>query len=134
MVEDLVAHLPSIEYVIAVQSPEQTYESLITCGDGVAYHRPRVDSASIKLRLYTSGTTGTPEAALHSHNTIERVEQISFAGWQVSDDDGILIPSPVTHTTEYANGLEQLFVTVLSCYYPEKQISSQHYNSSYRAH
>ena len=105
MVEDLVAHLPSIEYVIAVQSPEQTYESLITCGDGVAYHRPRVDSASIKLRLYTSGTTGTPEAALHSHNTIERVEQISFAGWQVSDDDGILIPSPVTHTTEYANGL-----------------------------
>ena len=105
MVEDLVAHLPSIEYVITVQSPEEAYESLITCGDGVAYHRPRVDSASIKLRLYTSGTTGTPEAALHSHNTIERVEQISFAGWQVSDDDGILIPSPVTHTTEYANGL-----------------------------
>jgi acyl-CoA synthetase (AMP-forming)/AMP-acid ligase II len=60
--------------------------------------------------LFTSGTTGRPKGVLHSHNTLIRVLQESSRHWGVKEGDAILMPSPVTHVSGYANGLELPFV------------------------
>lgn len=110
MVAEIGAQLPSLDLVVSIRSDDGAYDALIAAGD-TGFNRPQVDADSVKLRLYTSGTTGSPKAVLHSHNTMERVERVSFARWGAGNGDGILMPSPVAHTSGYANGLEQPFVS-----------------------
>ena len=113
MVEELRAQLPGLIAVVPVRPamPEPgDFADLLGTGRG-GFDRPQVDADAVKLRLYTSGTTGRPKAVLHSHNTMERVERVSFGRWGVGDGEAILMPSPVTHTSGYANGLEQPFVS-----------------------
>ena len=71
----------------------------------------RVDPGSVKLLLYTSGTTGRPKGVLHSHNTLARASQLSFAHWEIEAGDAVLMPSPVTHVSGYSVGLEQPFLS-----------------------
>lgn len=56
--------------------------------------------------LYTSGTTGRPKGVLHSHATLGRVIRRSAQHWKIRDSDAVLMPSPVTHVSGYANGLD----------------------------
>ena len=71
---------------------------------------PRVAPEAVKLLLYTSGTTGRPKAVLHNHETLARAVRVSVAHWRVAPGDVILMPSPVTHATGYANALELPFI------------------------
>ncbi len=86
------------------------YEELLAAGRGQPMRWPRVAPESIKLLLYTSGTTGRPKAVLHNHETLARAVRVSVAHWLVSPGDVILMPSPVTHATGYANALELPFL------------------------
>jgi acyl-CoA synthetase (AMP-forming)/AMP-acid ligase II len=60
--------------------------------------------------LYTSGTTGRPKGVLHSHVTLQRILRRSAEHWGIGMGEATLMPSPVTHVSGYANGLEMPLV------------------------
>lgn len=106
------ADLPALRHVVTVrgEAGASDYAALVAAGRGRGFDGPRVDPDAVKLLLYTSGTSGRPKGVLHSHNTLARVGEVSFARWGLSAGDAILMPSPVTHISGYANGLEQPFL------------------------
>lgn len=61
----------------------------------------RVDANSVKLIMYTSGTTGRGKGVLHSHNSINADSVKMQAAIGLTPSDASFIPSPVTHVTGY---------------------------------
>lgn len=76
---------------------------------------PAVSPDAVKLLLYTSGTTGHPKAVLHSHNTLARGTLRGIEHWGIVAGDTTLMPSPVTHVTGFANGIELPFYRGVTC-------------------
>jgi acyl-CoA synthetase (AMP-forming)/AMP-acid ligase II len=64
---------------------------------------------SLKLVLYTSGTTGRPKGVLHSYNTLMSELRAITEFWNVGEQDVVIMPSPVTHITGYSYALEYVF-------------------------
>jgi acyl-CoA synthetase (AMP-forming)/AMP-acid ligase II len=87
-----------------------SYETLLDSGRRRAFAARKVDPDSVKLLLYTSGTTGTPKAVLHSHNTIGRLVENTAQHWNLTAGEALLMPSPITHLTGYGTGLELPFM------------------------
>ena len=101
------ADLPDLVHVFTVRgSGDDDYAALLAEGSGRPFARPRVDPLGVKLVLYTSGTTGRPKGVLHSHVTLARILRTSGEHWGLRPGDATLMPSPVTHVSGYANGLE----------------------------
>lgn len=99
--------LPALAHVFTVRGAgDDDYAALVAAGAGRAFARPRVDPLGVKLVLYTSGTTGRPKGVLHSHVTLARILRTSSAHWGLAAGEATLMPSPVTHVSGYANGLE----------------------------
>ena len=116
MIDALRPALPQLEYVVTVRAEQDhegmlRYERLVDNEPIDLAELPEVDPNSIKCILYTSGTTGTPKAVLHSHNTLARVIQNSLDHWEMDHSDIMLMPSPVTHITGYGSGMVLPFVT-----------------------
>ena len=82
------------------------YAALVAGGRDLRFDRPNVDPLGVKMVLYTSGTTGKPKGVLHSHVTLQHIVQQSAQHWGVRPGEATLIPSPVTHVSGFANGLE----------------------------
>jgi acyl-CoA synthetase (AMP-forming)/AMP-acid ligase II len=99
--------LPDLGHVFTVRGEgDDDYAALLAEGAGRAFARPTVDPLGVKLVLYTSGTTGRPKGVLHSHVTLARILRTSGEHWGVVPGEATLMPSPVTHVSGYANGLE----------------------------
>ncbi|MFC0202954.1 AMP-binding protein [Novosphingobium soli] len=111
MARRLAATLPALEHVFTVrgQGPDD-FTALVEEGRSLAFARPAVDPLDVKMVLYTSGTTGRPKGVLHSHVSIARILRESGAYWGLAPGEATLMPSPVTHISGYANGLEAPFV------------------------
>ncbi|MBC2668993.1 AMP-binding protein [Novosphingobium piscinae] len=107
MARRLRDRLPGLAHVFTVRgSGDDDYAALVAEGAGLGFARPRVDPRGVKLVLYTSGTTGRPKGVLHSHVTLARILRTSAAHWGLAPGEATLMPSPVTHVSGYANGLE----------------------------
>jgi len=116
MLAALRAELPQLDHVVTVRAGRDyegmlRYEDLVRADPVDLATLPEVDPNAIKAVLYTSGTTGTPKAVLHSHNTLARVIRNSLDFWQMDERDVMLMPSPVTHITGYGSGMVLPFVT-----------------------
>ncbi len=99
--------LPALAHVFTVRGDgPQDFAALVEAGRGVGFDRPQVDPLGVKMVLYTSGTTGKPKGVLHSHVTLQRIVRESARHWGVQAGAGTLMPSPVTHVSGFANGLE----------------------------
>ncbi|MEJ5976420.1 AMP-binding protein [Novosphingobium sp. PS1R-30] len=99
--------LPDLAHVFTVRGTgADDMSALVAEGWGRGFARPRVDPLGVKLVLYTSGTTGRPKGVLHSHVTLQRILAESARAWGVQPGEATLMPSPVTHISGYANGLE----------------------------
>lgn len=116
MLASLQADLPHLEHIVTVRAEHEhagtlRYETLVDNVPAALDSLPVIDPNSVKAILYTSGTTGTPKAVMHSHNTLARVIQNSLDFWDLDDSDVMLMPSPVTHITGYGSGMVLPFVT-----------------------
>jgi len=111
MAERLRPNLPALKHIISVRGDgPNDFAELLAEGRGLKFDRPNVDPLSAKLLLYTSGTTGRAKGVLHSHVTLQRIVRESARHWGVKDGEATLMPSPVTHISGYANGLEMPFI------------------------
>ena len=108
MVQRLAPALPALRLCCSLRSPvpgADSYEALVA-EQAVLRRPPRVDPNAVKLRLYTSGTTGRPKAVLHSHNSGPVTLRAAFAHWGQQPGDSVLMASPVTHITGFSYGME----------------------------
>jgi acyl-CoA synthetase (AMP-forming)/AMP-acid ligase II len=113
MIGRIRAKLPDLRHVVTVRGDAPgalRYDVLLADAAGRRPQLPRVDPASLKLIMYTSGTTGPPKAVLHSHETLARAVAASAEHWHIGPDDVVLMPSPITHVSGYANGIERPFL------------------------
>ena len=113
MVDRLRPGLPDLFHVVHVRPTDRSdgLGALLAVGRASQRALPQVDPDAVKLRLYTSGTTGAPKAVLHSHNTLNRVALVSAIESGSGSEDITLMPSPVTHISGYSGALEKPFVT-----------------------
>ena len=116
MLQRLRGDLPELRHIVTVRDCDQTsasatleYAALVQRGCTLPLTPAVVDPNSVKIILYTSGTTGRAKAVQHSHNTLTRALDNSIEAWQVGADDVMLMPSPVTHITGFVNGIELPF-------------------------
>lgn len=112
MMERLKPHLPDLAHVIVARSTgplggSLALEQLAAGGGTVPW--PRQVPEAVKIVMYTSGTTGMPKGVLHTHETMARSMARCVEHWGLGEGDVILMPSPVTHVTGFAWGLEQPF-------------------------
>lgn len=111
MARRLQDSLPDLQHVFTVRGQGgDDFSSLVAEGRALSFARPTVDPLGVKMVLYTSGTTGRPKGVLHSHVSIARIVRESGAYWGLTAGETTLMPSPVTHVSGYANGLEAPFL------------------------
>lgn len=113
MAARLQPDLPDLAHIVLVRGARDgmhSYDALLQSGRGKHFKRPVVDPASVKLLLYTSGTTGRPKAVLHSHNSLTRAVDSGVKHWGIRPGEAFIMPSPVTHVSGYSNGLELPFI------------------------
>lgn len=116
MVQSLRADLPDLDHLILVRAEADYadavhYKTLIESEPVAIETLPPSDPNAVKCRLYTSGTTGFPKAVLHTHNTLNYVQQCSIRHSQIGPDDVMVMPSPITHITGYSSGLNMSFMS-----------------------
>lgn len=111
MARRIKGSLPELQHIFTVRGEgADDYASLVEEGRALRFARPQVDPLGVKMVLYTSGTTGRPKGVLHSHVSIARILRESAAYWGLVGGEATLMPSPVTHVSGYANGLEAPFI------------------------
>lgn len=71
------------------------YESLF--GEPATAALPVLNPDSVRMILYTSGTTGRPKGVLHTHNSIHALIRQIGEHWRVDNGDTFLVPSPIAH-------------------------------------
>jgi acyl-CoA synthetase (AMP-forming)/AMP-acid ligase II len=98
MMDRVTGPMPSAPEVVVLRGSagrHTPYSSLFT--DSVSSGLPVLNPDTVRMILYTSGTTGRPKGVLHTHNSIHALIQQIGKHWMVANGDKFLVPSPIAH-------------------------------------
>ena len=62
-------------------------------------------AVDVSVVLFTSGTTSTPKAVMHTEQTLNSNIRAGWEGFEMGADEVCWMPSPVGHSTGYAWGI-----------------------------
>lgn len=103
--------LPELAHVVQVRGASDGLQPLIEHGRTLNTPLPEVLPESAKMLIYTSGTTGLPKGVIYGHAQAKASIAYSFDAWGLEPDGTVtVVPTPVTHVTGYAHGLEGPFL------------------------
>src|SRR5258706_16362107 len=98
MLDRVTAEMTSLPEVVVLRGEagrHSPYASLFA-DDGPAV-LPVLNPDSVRMILYTSGTSGRPKGVLHTHNSIHALIRQIGEHWRVDSGDTFLVPSPIAH-------------------------------------
>jgi acyl-CoA synthetase (AMP-forming)/AMP-acid ligase II len=90
-----IASPPEVVVIRGDQRGHTPYESLFA--ESARTGLPVLNPDSVRMILYTSGTTGRPKGVLHTHNSIHALIRQIGDQWRVDHGDVFLVPSPIAH-------------------------------------
>lgn len=103
--------LPALDHVVVVGEPAPgtlRWEDALDGGSAAPLGaRSPADPA---LLLYTSGTEADPKGVVHSHETAVYESRSIAQLYELTEEDRVLMPSPVTHITGLIYGLQLPFM------------------------
>lgn len=82
-----------------------SFEKVLMASDFEQKFEPKVSSDDPVVVLFTSGTESEPKGIIHTHNTILFTERSIKNVLELSEEDRILMPSPITHATGFLRGV-----------------------------
>ena len=111
---DLKKELPDLAHicVIGEDCPDDmvSFESLIQANVGESLPRRVFDGNDVTVLIFTSGTESSPKGVLHSHNTLMFGNQSISKLLDLTSDEVIWAPSPISHATGIEWGVRQAIV------------------------
>jgi cyclohexanecarboxylate-CoA ligase len=101
MIESVAGELPDLETVVVLRSDPGNFIawSDFIMAEQAQLRLPEVSADSVKIVMYTSGTTGRPKGVMHTHNTLQAEIKSYIDYWKLTDRDVIFMASPVSHIT-----------------------------------
>ena len=97
MLARVAAEMADPPEVVVVRGPGGTPFADLLDGSAPKAAFSPLDPDSVRMILYTSGTTGRPKGVLHTHNSLHALLRQIGAHWHVAPGDRFLVPSPVSH-------------------------------------
>jgi cyclohexanecarboxylate-CoA ligase len=98
MLSRVVGALESAPEVVVVRGAAGPHTAYADLFDEVTEpNTPELEPDSVRMIMYTSGTTGRPKGVLHTHNSIHALIRQLGEHWRIDAGDTFLVPSPIAH-------------------------------------
>ena len=98
------AHLPGAR-ALAAASGVDALLALLPEGGPVSGAAAPARASDVAVALFTSGSTGVPKAALHTHRGLGYKAALMTLVHGLGPDDAVLMPAPLAHVSGLLNGV-----------------------------